>query len=1250
MVAVPSSIERAVVNMKRIQKESSVVRKPPAVTETHPQAYSTELSRMQKLYLLLHFRFGHASLKRLKQLTPFAKILTRAHKVECPVCLAAKATKRPHIGRLVRMHYALALVSFDIQGSFRVEDVDKNRYNLVLVDDHTDYKWLYRLRTKDQLGATLRLWMAMLGVSPERLRHDGTGENLGDNGINSVTQICYERCIYPERTVPYNPQQLTRCERVNRTFLECARCLMLTTPGATDDLWGYAFMHACYLDQFLASETLEGCSYSRWFGHQPSQELLNSIRTWGSIVVFTHNEDRHKLQMPGHQGMFLGYSTVCDGVFIRDLDNVNKPVRITRDVLSRSYSEVQHLVREPVGVTFDEYALLKDEPSGHVTSEHVDASWESILLTNCQSVDKELQAYYKSFQSFAKDRRQFLLQEASRSPSEIEATIKADWRKLQLEHAHSQRAHRQAEQVVARAQDLIEDTLHRPAIMSEQVQPSIVDTSDVSSKLVSRQQETAQRRSKRLAADSSNVTQQPPFKVPRTSEPTKVPAQSASQQNLPTPVSATPAASVSRSGKFDDTDVSSIACEHCGDHNPQHKSPMIICDGCNRGFHMKCAKISVMPHQDHDWLCHSCLQPGMRISVFMRRNKQWQDGTVRTQLPPGMGTEVIYDDGARAIENLYSEQWKPLYDNTFAHVMSLLQHDAPSDVRNISVWMATNPRSLAHLKRFPQYVQDLWRESRLKEFKSIVAKQAVEIIDKSQLPPNAIVIPGAWIFKIKGDGTFKSRLILLGHLMPKDDEIDVSSPTPRLATIRFILAVAIKLGLAVEIVDIDTAFTYASPHTTIYASIPGGLYSDGRLDGKYMHLLKNLYGADTAPRMFHNLLHNWFVADGFDINEHEPCLYIKWYESTPLFVCVHVDDCIVISSQALVDDFKERIQKIFSIKELGPLGLAKDGSPSLLLGMEIIRTDDEFQVKQTKLIDALIEKAGNELHNVPLEKVPMRDLRLDSSSSPTTESEKMKWKLRPYRSYLGVIGYIMLASRNECSFGYQVLARFNDTYGQDHWSALLAMIAYLKKTRDTHFLVISKHGGMAFSAYCDSDWNGSACCKSSTGWIIFWGWVPISWVSRLQRVTARSTGEAEFIALSSLAQEAVFLQMFAKSMHVPPCAFEIFSNDKSRYQAGSAQPAAAFDTAVKIWSDSKVALAQASKPDHWVVDKLRHIRTAFFFFKSYVRSAQLQLCSVSGNDNPADIFTKGFGAPGKTAANQKSEVFQRHAAFCAGRR
>ena len=143
--------------VKASDVKAAVIRKPKMATESHTQAEFQDLTRMQKLYLLLHYRFGHASLKRLKALTPYASILTKAHRVECPICMAAKATKRPHVGLLLRMSYALGLVIFDIQGPFRVNDVDGNRYVLLLVDDYTDKKWNYRLRTKDQLGATLRL-------------------------------------------------------------------------------------------------------------------------------------------------------------------------------------------------------------------------------------------------------------------------------------------------------------------------------------------------------------------------------------------------------------------------------------------------------------------------------------------------------------------------------------------------------------------------------------------------------------------------------------------------------------------------------------------------------------------------------------------------------------------------------------------------------------------------------------------------------------------------------------------------------------------------------------------------------------------------------------------------------------------------------------------------------------------------------------------------------------------------------------
>ena len=87
---------------------------------------------------------------------PYLSILSKKNRVECLVCMAAKATYKPHVGQLLRMSYALGLVYFDIQGPFCVPNINKNLYSLVLLDDYTDKKWQYNLRTHDQLGATLR--------------------------------------------------------------------------------------------------------------------------------------------------------------------------------------------------------------------------------------------------------------------------------------------------------------------------------------------------------------------------------------------------------------------------------------------------------------------------------------------------------------------------------------------------------------------------------------------------------------------------------------------------------------------------------------------------------------------------------------------------------------------------------------------------------------------------------------------------------------------------------------------------------------------------------------------------------------------------------------------------------------------------------------------------------------------------------------------------------------------------------------
>ena len=162
--------------------------------------------------------------------------------------------------------------------------------------------------------------------------------------MNSVAQLCCEQSICPECTIPYQSQQMSQFKCVHHIFLQAARCMLLTTPSAKLDLWGYAFMRACFLDQFLGTNGTKSCPYACWHGKPLSPELLNSLRMWGSIVYFAHHDDQHKLQMPGHCGMFLGYSLIGDACFMCDLKHERLPVCITHDVLAHSFNETQHLV------------------------------------------------------------------------------------------------------------------------------------------------------------------------------------------------------------------------------------------------------------------------------------------------------------------------------------------------------------------------------------------------------------------------------------------------------------------------------------------------------------------------------------------------------------------------------------------------------------------------------------------------------------------------------------------------------------------------------------------------------------------------------------------------------------------------------------------------------------------------------------------------------------------------------------------
>ena len=68
---------------------------------------------------------------------------------------------------------------------------------MVLVDDYTRHKWIYRLKTKDEYPLRLKQWLAMMGIPPDRIRSDFGGEILGEF-MNGFLQVCAERNIHPK--------------------------------------------------------------------------------------------------------------------------------------------------------------------------------------------------------------------------------------------------------------------------------------------------------------------------------------------------------------------------------------------------------------------------------------------------------------------------------------------------------------------------------------------------------------------------------------------------------------------------------------------------------------------------------------------------------------------------------------------------------------------------------------------------------------------------------------------------------------------------------------------------------------------------------------------------------------------------------------------------------------------------------------------------------------------------------------------
>jgi len=200
------------------------------------------------------------------------------------------------------------------------------------------------------------------------------------------------------------------------------------------------------------------------------------------------------------------------------------------------------------------------------------------------------------------------------------------------------------------------------------------------------------------------------------------------------------------------------------------------------------------------------------------------------------------------------------------------------------------------------------------------------------------------------------------------------------------------------------------------------------------------------------------------------------------------------------------------------------GQPHYFLGIEIIPTTNGIFLSQHRYIRELLQRfdmEGAKPSSTPLSSTTM--LQLNDCTAATDATE--------YHRIIGGLQYLNL-TRPDLSYSINKLSQFMHKPTSLHLQHLKRVLRYIKLTMN-HGLMLSKKMKNNLLAYSDADWGGNHDDRTSTSaYIIFFGCNPISWLSRKQRIVARSSTEAEYRAVATATTKLMWLQNLLHELRI----------------------------------------------------------------------------------------------------------------------
>jgi len=191
--------------------------------------------------------------------------------------------------------------------------------------------------------------------------------------------------------------------------------------------------------------------------------------------------------------------------------------------------------------------------------------------------------------------------------------------------------------------------------------------------------------------------------------------------------------------------------------------------------------------------------------------------------------------------------------------------------------------------------------------------------------------------------------------------------------------------------------------------------------------------------------------------------------------------------------------------------------------------------------------------------------------------------------------YAAMGTRPDIVFATSTVAQFLENPGRDHWEAVKRIFRFLKETKELSLV----YGGRKEDLQCwvDADGASQEHRRAISGYVFMVDGGAISWSLKKQELVTLLTTEAEYVAATHAAKEAMWLlALFG----------EVFDHIKT----------------TTIFGNNKSAIALAHGGNYHT--RMKHINIRYHFIRYIIEAGSIKLIYCPTDEQTADMLTKAL--------------------------